>query len=77
MHREVQKALSTPVIQQRLAQNGIDPMPVAPAAFDALVKTEVDGNIALVKAAGIKGQGALLSSVARQVLVRLRIRKSS
>jgi tripartite-type tricarboxylate transporter receptor subunit TctC len=54
MHQEVQKTLSAPMIQQRLAQNGIDPMPIAPQAFDALIRKEVAENIALVKAAGIK-----------------------
>jgi tripartite-type tricarboxylate transporter receptor subunit TctC len=56
MNQEVEKTLSASVIQQRLAQHGIDPMPIAPAAFDALVRNEVDGNIALVKSAGIKLQ---------------------
>jgi tripartite-type tricarboxylate transporter receptor subunit TctC len=56
MHQELQKALSAAGLQQRLAQYGVDPMPIAPTAFDALVKTEVDANIALVKAAGIKVQ---------------------
>ena len=43
-------------IDKRLAQVGIDPMPIAPQAFDALVAKEVAENIALVKAAGIKVQ---------------------
>jgi tripartite-type tricarboxylate transporter receptor subunit TctC len=56
LHREVQKVLQAPGMPQRLAQNGIDPMPVTPQAFDALIKKEVAENIALVKAAGIKVQ---------------------
>jgi tripartite-type tricarboxylate transporter receptor subunit TctC len=54
MHQELQKALSLPAIQQRHAQIGVDPMPIAPTAFDALIRSEVESNIALVKAAGIK-----------------------
>ena len=54
MNRELQKVLDVPALQQRLAQYGVDPMPITPTAFDTLVKTEVAANIALVKAAGIK-----------------------
>ena len=54
LHAETQKALAGKGMPERLAQNGIDPMPITPAAFDALVKKEVEGNIALVKGAGLK-----------------------
>jgi tripartite-type tricarboxylate transporter receptor subunit TctC len=54
LHQAVQNVLGAPGMPQRLAQNGIDPMPITPQAFDALVKKEVAENIALVKAAGIK-----------------------
>jgi tripartite-type tricarboxylate transporter receptor subunit TctC len=54
LHQEVQKALAAPGMDKRLAQNGIDPMPITPQAFDALIQKEVAENIALVKAAGIK-----------------------
>jgi tripartite-type tricarboxylate transporter receptor subunit TctC len=54
MHQETQKALRAPGTPQKLAQHGVEPMPIAPEAFDALIKNEIDGNIALVKAAGIK-----------------------
>ena len=53
LHQTVQKVLGAPGMDKRLAQNGIDPMPITPQAFDALVKKEVAENIALVKAAGI------------------------
>jgi tripartite-type tricarboxylate transporter receptor subunit TctC len=56
LHREVQKALQASAMEKRLAQTGIDPMPITPQAFDALIKKEVAENIALVKAAGIKVQ---------------------
>jgi tripartite-type tricarboxylate transporter receptor subunit TctC len=54
LHRETEKALSAPGMREKLAQHGVDAMPIAPEAFDTLVKNEVDGNIALVKSAGIK-----------------------
>lgn len=54
LHEAVQKVLGAPGMNKRLAQSGIDPMPIAPQAFDALVAKEVADNIALVKAAGIK-----------------------
>ena len=33
---------------------GIEPMPMTSAEFDALIKKEIVANIALVKAAGLK-----------------------
>ena len=43
-----------PEVQARFKPQGIEPMPMTPAEFDALVKREVAANIALVKAAGLK-----------------------
>ena len=37
-----------------LANLGADPMPLTPAQFEALVKSEIETNTQLVKAAGIK-----------------------
>ena len=54
LHQETLKALRTPGVPEKLAQQGIEPMPIAPAAFDAQVKSEIDSILALVKAAGIK-----------------------
>ena len=54
LHAEVQKALALPAVQQKFAPQGIDPMPLSPAEFDALIRKEIAINIALVKAAGIK-----------------------
>ena len=54
LHQETQKALRAPVVPQKLVQQGVEPMPIAPAAFDAQIKNEIDSNIALIKAAGIK-----------------------
>jgi tripartite-type tricarboxylate transporter receptor subunit TctC len=56
LHQEVQKVLQATGMDERLARNGIEPMPITPQAFDALVKKELAENIALAKAAGIKMQ---------------------
>ncbi len=54
LHQETQKALRLPSVTEKFAPQGIEPMPLAPAEFDALIKKEIDVNIALVKAAGLK-----------------------
>lgn len=56
LRAETEKALADPAVVEKLKPQGIEPMPLSPAEFDALVKTEVAQNIALVKAAGIKGE---------------------
>jgi len=54
LHQEAQKVLALPAVKEKFAPQGIDPMPLTPAEFDALIKKEIDINVALVKAAGIK-----------------------
>jgi tripartite-type tricarboxylate transporter receptor subunit TctC len=54
LYAETEKALRTAAVQAKFAPQGIDPMPLKPAEFDALIRREIDVNIALVKAAGIK-----------------------
>ena len=51
---EPQKAATSPAVVAKLAAQGIDPMPITPAAFDAQIRKEIAESIALVKAAGIK-----------------------
>lgn len=53
MYAETQKALRTPGLAEKLAQEGVDAMPVAPAEFDALIRTEIANTQALVKATNI------------------------
>ncbi len=50
---ETTKALENPVIKEKLAAIGVDPMPMTSVEFEAMVRREVDVNIKLVKAAGI------------------------
>jgi tripartite-type tricarboxylate transporter receptor subunit TctC len=54
LHAETQKALATPNVREKFAPQGIEPMPLSPAEFDRLIAKEIDANIALVKAAGLK-----------------------
>jgi tripartite-type tricarboxylate transporter receptor subunit TctC len=54
LRRETQQALADPVVVDKFKPQGIEPMPLSPAEFDALIKKEVAANIALAKAAGIK-----------------------
>jgi tripartite-type tricarboxylate transporter receptor subunit TctC len=54
LRAETQKALTDSATVEKLKPQGMEPMPLSPAEFDALVKKEVVQNIALVKAAGIK-----------------------
>ena len=54
MSREVQKILATPAVKERMTQLGVEPMPLTPAEFDAMIRKEIDENIKLVKAAGLK-----------------------
>ncbi|MEI7806589.1 MAG: tripartite tricarboxylate transporter substrate binding protein [Hyphomicrobiales bacterium] len=54
LHRETQKVLALPAVKDKFAPQGIDPMPLSPAQFDALIRKEIDINIKLAKAAGLK-----------------------
>jgi tripartite-type tricarboxylate transporter receptor subunit TctC len=54
LHQETQKALSAPGVPEKLAQQGLDPMPITPAAFDDQIKREIDAILALAKAANLK-----------------------
>jgi tripartite-type tricarboxylate transporter receptor subunit TctC len=54
LRSETEKALKNPNLVEKFAAQGIEPMPLSTADFNALVKMEIDSNIALVKAAGLK-----------------------
>jgi tripartite-type tricarboxylate transporter receptor subunit TctC len=54
LHQEVQKALALPSVKEKFAPQGIEPLAVSPAEFDALIKKEIAGNIAIVKAAKLQ-----------------------
>jgi tripartite-type tricarboxylate transporter receptor subunit TctC len=54
LHDETVKAMRLPAIAAKLATLGVAPMPMAPEAFDAIVRDEIASNALLVKAAGIR-----------------------
>jgi tripartite-type tricarboxylate transporter receptor subunit TctC len=53
LRQETLKALALPAVAEKFKPQGIEPMQLSSAEFDALIKKEVAQNIALVKAAGI------------------------
>ena len=54
LHEETMKALRQPAVVERLKSQGLEPMPLSPARFDALIAEEIERNKAIVKAAGLK-----------------------
>jgi tripartite-type tricarboxylate transporter receptor subunit TctC len=52
LHQDTLNVLQKPVMLEKLSQQGVDPMPMTPVEFDALVKDEIAINAALLKAAG-------------------------
>lgn len=54
LNRETLKALQTPKVRDRLAELGVDPMPMAPEEFAGHVEREVRLNAALALKAGLK-----------------------
>lgn len=53
LHDEIVKALAEPGVKDTLKKLGANPLPLTPAAYDAFIKTEIDSNAKLIKAAGI------------------------
>ena len=56
LHNEVVKALAVPSVQERLAQVGVEPMPMTIPEFEAFFKEDIAGNLHLVQAANIPKQ---------------------
>lgn len=54
LNRETLLALQTPKVRDRLAELGVDPMPMSPDEFMAYVQREVGLNAALAQQAGLK-----------------------
>jgi tripartite-type tricarboxylate transporter receptor subunit TctC len=53
LHAEIGKALALPAVQEKLAAQGVEPMPLSPQEFDAMIAKEIASNVKLVKAAGL------------------------
>ena len=54
LHQEIQKVLALPAVREKFAHQGVEPMPLSPGEFDALIRREIQSNQALVKAANLK-----------------------
>lgn len=54
LHAETEKALTVPEVKEKLAAQGVEPMPLKPQEIDALIKREIANNVALAKSAGLK-----------------------
>jgi tripartite-type tricarboxylate transporter receptor subunit TctC len=54
LHQETMRVLAQPGVMDRLKPQGIEPLPLKPAEFDALIAKEIESNKAIVKAAGLK-----------------------
>lgn len=53
LHDEVLKALASPEVKERFTKLGADAWTMKPEEFDAYIKTEIQANAKLVKAAGL------------------------
>lgn len=56
LYAETKKVLALPAVQEKFKPQGIEPMNLTPEQFDALIRKEVEVNLAFVKAAGLKFQ---------------------
>jgi tripartite-type tricarboxylate transporter receptor subunit TctC len=54
LHGAISKILGEPAVQEKLKAQGVEPLALAPAEFDALMRREIASNLALAKAAGLK-----------------------
>jgi tripartite-type tricarboxylate transporter receptor subunit TctC len=54
LHHEAAKALQQPATRDKLANLGVEPMPMSPGELDDHVKREIGINSTLVKASGLK-----------------------
>jgi tripartite-type tricarboxylate transporter receptor subunit TctC len=54
LHEETMKVLRQPGVIEKFKPQGIEPMPLTPAEFDALIAKEIESNKAIVRAAGLK-----------------------
>jgi len=54
LHVETLKVLKQPDVIKKLKVQGIEPMPISPKEMDAMIKKEIENNLAIVKAAGLK-----------------------
>ena len=68
LHAEIVKALTSPVLSERLKKLGADPMLISPAEFDALVKSEIEREHAAREGGGHRGE--LMRAMSDSIAVR-------
>ncbi|HYC48057.1 MAG TPA: tripartite tricarboxylate transporter substrate binding protein [Burkholderiales bacterium] len=54
LHAEVQKALASAAVADKLKNQGLEPLPLSPAEFDKLIARDIDTHLSMVKKAGLK-----------------------
>ena len=54
LHAEVTKALALPDVMEKLAKTGVEPSPLTPTEMDAMNLREINLNLAIAQAAGLK-----------------------
>ena len=54
LYAEVTKALALPDVKEKLAKTGVEPAPLTPTEMDAMNLREINLNLAIAKAAGLK-----------------------
>ncbi len=54
LHAEIQKVLQQPGVIEKLKRQGVEPVVISPSELDAMIRKEIESNLALVKAAGLK-----------------------
>ncbi len=56
LHEEALKALASVEVKERLAKMGAEPYPLAPEAFNAFIRSEMEAAAVIAKAADLKAQ---------------------
>lgn len=54
LHEETTKVIAQPAVAEKLKPQGIEPLSLSPAQFDAMIAKEIEVNKSIVKAAGLK-----------------------
>jgi tripartite-type tricarboxylate transporter receptor subunit TctC len=53
LHAEVQKALKTPAVMEKVKNQGLEPLPLSPAEFDQMIARDIETHVGIVKKAGL------------------------
>jgi tripartite-type tricarboxylate transporter receptor subunit TctC len=54
LYAETTKALALPDVQSKFQTQGVEPAPLTPTEMDAMIKREIDLNLKIAQAAGLK-----------------------